>query len=249
MRLGRICSRLAAVLASLAAPISAWGQSAPPSEAEALMTLSVETASREVGASVPAQDTRRRAAAAGRAVRSHHSKVVVRAAGEKGPIEYRGEFMAPDRYHVTRAVVPEGDMDEWITIGEDVYISLGIGWVRLGSEPAHLQVSQSHRAQSLLVRLDRYIEVLESVEPISVAAYRYHGVAMIVLEYDTKSLRGIEALSGFSNSPGRLEIWIDSGTAVLKKGAIRAEVDGRAVEMIHVFTNHNGAIRIVPPVP
>ena len=132
---GRSWSRIRSLLAGDAARPVASEQSSPSPEVAALFRLSAKTASRDTTVSVSAQDIRRRATAAARSIQTHRSHIIVKAVGEDGHVEYAGEYAGPDRYDVTRAVVPEGDMDRWITIGEEVYVSLGIGWFRLGSEP------------------------------------------------------------------------------------------------------------------
>ena len=175
--------------------------------------------------------------------RTYQSRMIIRELGGEGAIEYRVEVVRPDHFHVSRAVLPAGDYDEWVTIGDDHWR------VPFGPMP-EMRESEAKETRSLLV--DRFSELLQGAQPSAAAAHRYAERTFVMLTYDLDHAPGLPQPKEPSQVRAQIKLWIAEQDATLSRAEILHESPGpggklERLEVQQAFAGYNLDIRIYPP--
>lgn len=165
-------------------------------------------------------------------------------------IEWQFAYARPSSYHVRQSAwpedLPEGEFDEWATIGTDHYET------PLGTSIPEMRNERPNR----FLLVDKYLEFLRTTDPISATRYRSGRRAYVLLEYKTRkvpeSFRDFGDLRGVAKSGLHVWIWIDAQTALLTKAVVGFEGQSPDGERFHlefqqVFTDFNKNISIEAP--
>ena len=165
-------------------------------------------------------------------------------------IKWEIDFARPDSYHVTQVAYPYGELDEWVSIGQEHYQGIGL-WAELPEA--------RNDELNLFLLADKWLEILQVADPVSAHVYRYREEHYLLLEYTVRTVRELERFAGYFeetssvlNSRGQIHVWVDLKTDRLTKGELVIQDQDSDSEHIHyefqqVFTNYNMDIRITAP--
>lgn len=188
--------------------------------------------------------------------RTYCSRTVVRdftneklAARDFIVIQWRTDFVYPDRWHVTQEAV-DGELgvlwDEWITIGEYNYQNMGL-WLQTAN---NLQEGLNRR-----LSLQGLMGVVTERTPDEVRARRHGPHSYMLARYPAKSLGvfascfwGIDENDLTAMNLGPLSVWVDATSKDISKGEIFAYDGSRRTGSIsQVFACFEEAIEVRPP--
>ncbi len=181
-----------------------------------------------------------RATEAARSARTYSSTVDLKQTADQGSaIQWRVDFVEPDRFHVRQAA--SGQYDEWITIGQDNYRSFGAGWTKQSNEEPGF---------NRLFRVDKFLTLL-ATEPISASESVTMQERNIILAYRGALGAEFDPLSKGAMGPSEVRIWIDERTHQIVKGevVVSSSANGKnsQITLQQSFSSYGAPIRIDPP--
>jgi hypothetical protein len=166
-------------------------------------------------------------------------------------IQWRLDFVHPDRYHVTQeacqAELGEIWLDEWVTIGGDHYENAGL-WDRTDDG--------RRDGVNTGLRVDDMLDIVRYAAPISSEVHQYEGQRYLLLHYDAPAsgdvCRGFLEGCEEPKYPKQIQIWINLESGFLAKGTIlfkEKTPDGETPigEMQRMFTCYNEDVKVYPP--
>ncbi|MGZ9189843.1 MAG: hypothetical protein ACXW39_07285, partial [Nitrospira sp.] len=182
-----------------------------------------------------------RATEATRLARTYSSIVDLKQTGDQpSDIQWRVDFVEPDRFHVRQAA--SGRYDEWITIGQDNYRSFGVGWMKQSNEEPGF---------NRFVGVDKFLHLLATTDPISASELVTSQERNIMLDYRVALGPDFTFLSKAATGPGEVRIWIDERTHQIVKGevVVPSSANGKnsKVTLQQSFTGYGAPIRIEAP--
>jgi len=164
-------------------------------------------------------------------------------------MEWRLDFLAPDRFHVRQAApakvfgMPEDQpadqemlFDEWVSIGTDHYQNMGL-WVEVEDSDSIQGLCETN--ESLLAT--KPLDVLAKNDPLSAAAYSSGENHYLRLEYEPSALIG--ECNGSLDSQDAFSIWVDLDTDHL----VKVEAATSHGRICQVFTGYEQALTVRPP--
>ena len=200
-----------------------------------------------------------RAVAATRSASCYRSRLVgidlIHRVAQEGDFVWELEFVKPDRYHVFQTSWMDGIgavYDRWITIGDDHYQDVGL-WLkapRLSDYEGELRLND-------FARVEKYLEVMGTADPITAVMYCGDDGKILLLEYGhaaAVALKGLlkDQTQGIEDS--HVEVWVDLETYLIAKAVLSTGVrgpDGSVHRYVwqQIFGAYGANVRIyVPPV-
>ncbi len=183
-------------------------------------------------------------------VKSYHTEIYYRdLLDEKtkdknyNTIDWKIDFVSPDRVSVRQSAWTDNSGDVWITIGKKVFRFFG-AWIETTNESENTTFD----LHSFLL-LDKYLDLLRGTDSVA----QSHDGNFIVLSYipeDWGSFNKIWKLNrGYKAD---VKIWIDPKDNLIKKAYSRIQgkdFEGAEhnFEMTQLFTNYNDVINIKEP--
>jgi hypothetical protein len=174
---------------------------------------------------------------------TYKSQLIILEGTNKGGAEYHFQVAKPDRFHVSRYVLPENDYDEWIIIGEQHWR------VPFGQIP-DLKETEIDETKSLMA--ERFLDILRNEQPQEAQSYEYIGNELVLLTYNLNYVPGLLNSNLPLQHSVQVKLWIRKHGKMLAKAAIQAEIkvsDGQ-VECLKIgqcFAGYNLDIDIYPP--
>jgi hypothetical protein len=165
-------------------------------------------------------------------------------------LQWRLDFVHPDRYHVTQHAW-DGELgevsDEWVTVGREHYQNAGL-WSRTDDG--------RQDELNMNLRVDSILDIVLKEEPISSEVYQYEGRRYLLLNYGIPESGGINR--GFPlickdlKGTCQTEIWISLETGLFVKGKMKYEgetPDGEFAqgELHQMFTCYDKEVKVSPP--
>ncbi len=185
-----------------------------------------------------------------KAVKSYHTEIYYRdLLDEKtkdknyNTIDWKIDYVSPDRVSVQQSAWTDNSGDVWITIGKKVFRFFG-AWIETPNESE----KTTFDLHSFLL-LDKYLDLLRDSDSVD----QSHDGNFIVLSYipeDWESFSKIwKLIRGYRAD---VRIWIDPKDNLIKKAYLRikgkdSEGSEHNFEMTQLFTNYNDAISIQEP--
>ncbi len=164
---------------------------------------------------------------------------VIEPTGEGG-VEYRVIMSKPESYHVVRTVIPEGDRDEWITIGN-------MHWrIPFGPMP-DMREDELTETKSLLV--NPFIHILRERKANRGYAYRFTDREFWVLVYNLDNLPDLIFFDQNTSASIDVEIWIDPGkNLIVRTGVFQKNVESHGErKIIQTFSGFDSDLKIDKP--
>jgi tetratricopeptide (TPR) repeat protein len=222
-----------------------------------LMNLSTDTASRGSDDFSKTKERTFRCVEVTEEAATYQSRLIIRDLTQEDlkpkdyvSIKWEIDFARPDSYHVTQVAYPWGELDEWVSIGQEHYQGIGL-WAELPEA--------RNDELNLFLLADKWLEILQVADPVSTHMYRYREENYLLLEYTVRTVRELdrfawyfEETSSVLNSRGQIHVWVDLKTDRLAKGELVIQDQDSNGEHIHyeiqqVFTNYNIDMRFTAP--
>lgn len=181
---------------------------------------------------------------------SYRSRLVLKSGEgrDEGEIQWRFEYVRPDKLHVLQLAREEGEQlaDEWIVLGNERYQNAGLWFKREDDLNANIN-------QFLLA--DKCLKLLRTGVPVSTSAAKEATSRYLVLEYDATPDAVIEFLSAdepLERARGRTRAWIDTSTETLARVDVSLSAHSKAEGDLHVdasqgYTSYEAEIGIEAP--
>jgi len=174
--------------------------------------------------------------------RSYLSRLIMLETTRSG-VEYRLQVVKPDRFHVSRYVFPEGDLDEWVIVGEQHWR------VPFGPMP-DLKESEVEETKSLMA--ERFLNILRNEQPNTAQTHEYRSKELVLLTYDLDYVPGLSNFNFPLQRSVQVKLWIAVHEYMLAKASIQTEIKGPEGQVEHIeidqcFAGYNLDIDIYPP--
>jgi tetratricopeptide (TPR) repeat protein len=222
-----------------------------------LMNLSRDTASKESDSFSKAKERAFRCVEVTEEAATYQSRLIIRNLTREDlkPKDYVStrwevDFARPDNYRVTQVGYPYGELDTWISTEQKHYQGIGL-W-------ADLPDARNDKL-NLFLLVEKWLEILQGADPVSVHVYRYREKHYLLLEYTGKIVRELSRFAWYFeeallNICPQIHIWVDLKTDRLTKGELVIQDKGSDSKPIHyeiqqVFTNYNIEMQFrAPPI-